>query len=51
MEVIFILLPLSLALGGVFLLAYFWAARSGQFEDLETPAVRILPDEERETDL
>jgi cbb3-type cytochrome oxidase maturation protein len=48
MDMVFVLLPLSLllALGGFF--AYLWAVRSGQFEDLETPALRMLQDEEAE---
>lgn len=45
MEIIFVLLPLSVMLGAFFLGAYWWSVRSGQFTDLETPAVRMLPDE------
>jgi len=45
MEIIFILLPLSLLIAAVFLAAFGWSVRSGQFEDLDTPAARILPDE------
>jgi cbb3-type cytochrome oxidase maturation protein len=41
-SVIYILLPLALLLAGVALLVFIWAARSGQFDDLETPAMRIL---------
>jgi cbb3-type cytochrome oxidase maturation protein len=42
MAVMFVLLPAALlfAAGAVFVFA--WAARSGQFDDLETPAMRIL---------
>jgi cbb3-type cytochrome oxidase maturation protein len=36
----------SLAAGGV--AAFIWAVRRGQFDDLDTPAVRILHDEEEE---
>lgn len=45
MSVMFILLPASLlfALGAV--LVFLWAARSGQYDDVETPASRILDDE------
>ena len=48
MSVIYILLPLAslLAVGGV--VAFIWAVRRGQFDDLDTPAVRILHDEEDE---
>jgi len=45
MEVIYVLLPLSIFLGAIFVIAYCWSARTGQFEDLDTPAVRILPEE------
>jgi cbb3-type cytochrome oxidase maturation protein len=41
-SVIFVLLPLALLLAGVALLVFVWAARTGQFDDLETPALRIL---------
>jgi cbb3-type cytochrome oxidase maturation protein len=41
-SVIYILLPLALLLAGVALVVFIWAARSGQFDDLETPAMRIL---------
>ena len=42
MEMVYILLPLSLllALGGF--VAYLWSVRKGQFEDLESQAVRML---------
>jgi cbb3-type cytochrome oxidase maturation protein len=45
-SVIYILLPLALLLAGVALLVFIWAARSGQFDDLETPAMRILHEDE-----
>jgi cbb3-type cytochrome oxidase maturation protein len=40
------LIPIALALGGLGLLAFLWALRSGQFEDLDGAAERILYDEE-----
>jgi cbb3-type cytochrome oxidase maturation protein len=48
MSVIYILLPIAslLAAGGV--AAFIWAVRRGQFDDLDTPAVRILHDDEDE---
>ena len=42
MSVMFILLPVALFLAGVALAVFIWAARTGQFDDLETPALRIL---------
>ena len=48
MNIIFILLPLSLLLGGFFLGAYIWSVRSKQFNDLNTPPLRMLADDEFE---
>jgi len=45
MSVMFILLPLALLFAGAALLVFIWAARAGQFDDLETPALRILHDD------
>jgi len=45
MSAIYIMLPASLLLAGIFLAAYVWSVRSGQFEDTTTPAMRILPDD------
>jgi cbb3-type cytochrome oxidase maturation protein len=44
--VLFVVLPLALLLvtGAVF--AFLWAARRGQFDDLDTPAIRILHDDD-----
>lgn len=41
-----ILIPLALVMGGVGLVAFFWAMRQGQFEDLDGAANRILIDDE-----
>lgn len=45
MTIIFLVLPLTIALSGAAVLAFAWATRRGQFDDLETPALRILHDE------
>jgi cbb3-type cytochrome oxidase maturation protein len=47
MSVLFLVLPLALVLVGVAVWAYVWSARGGQFDDLDTPAVRLLHDDER----
>lgn len=47
MSIIFVLIPLGLVLLGVAIAAFFWAVRSGQFDDLDTPAVRILTDDDK----
>jgi cbb3-type cytochrome oxidase maturation protein len=40
------LIPLALAMAGAGLAAFFWSVRSGQYEDLDGAAVRILIDED-----
>lgn len=44
MEVIYLLVPLAVLLVIGIVWAFFWAIRSGQFDDLEGPAYRILMD-------
>ncbi|MBX9730802.1 MAG: cbb3-type cytochrome oxidase assembly protein CcoS [Sphingomonas sp.] len=46
MTILALLLPVALGLGLLGLAAFFWAARSGQFEDLDGAALRILNDDE-----
>ncbi len=46
MSMLFALIPLAIVLLAFALWAFFWAVRSGQFDDLDTPAVRILLDDE-----
>ena len=47
MGIVYLLLPLSILLALVGLGAFLWGQRKDQFEDLETPAVRMLFDEEK----
>jgi cbb3-type cytochrome oxidase maturation protein len=46
MSVIFVLIPLSIAMAAVFLGAFIWAVRSGQYEDTTTPSLRLLMEED-----
>ena len=41
-----LLIPLALIMGLLGLVAFFWALRSGQFEDIDGAAARILIDDE-----
>ena len=50
MNVLFYLIPAALLLGGLGLGAFFWALRSGQLDDLDGAAQRILIDDESEGD-
>lgn len=36
------MIPITLCLSGLALVACIWAIRSGQFDDLDTPQLRIL---------
>jgi cbb3-type cytochrome oxidase maturation protein len=44
-SVIFLLIPLSILLAIGFLIAFAWAVTSGQYEDTNTPSMRVLLDE------
>ena len=46
METIFVLLPLALLIAAIAVGFFIWAARTGQFDDLDTPAIRILFDDD-----
>ena len=48
MEVIILLVILAILIAGSFLLAFFWAAKDGQFDDTFSPSVRILMDNDRD---
>ncbi len=44
MNAVFLLLPIAVALGGLFAGLFLVAARQGQFDDLDDPPERILHD-------
>jgi len=46
MSVLYLVLPLALAIAVVAVIAFARAARAGQFDDLDTPAIRMLHDED-----
>jgi cbb3-type cytochrome oxidase maturation protein len=47
MSVLFVLVPVALAVVGAAVWAFLWATRRGQFDDLETPALRMLRDDDK----
>ena len=51
MSIIFLLIGISLLVALTFLAAFFWAVRTGQYEDEYTPAVRMLFEDETEPDI
>lgn len=46
MSVLFVALPIAMLLAAGSLAACIWCIRQGQYEDLDTPAVRILFEDE-----
>jgi cbb3-type cytochrome oxidase maturation protein len=49
MNVLIYLVPLALLLGFIGLAAFLWSLKSGQYDDLDGAAVRILPDDDLNT--
>lgn len=41
MSVIYIVLPLAILLAAAAVAGFIWAARKGQFDDMDTPAIRV----------
>lgn len=50
MTALLFLIPAALFLGGLGLAAFIWAVRTGQFDDMDGAAQRILIDDEDELD-
>lgn len=46
MNMIYMLIGVSILLALVFLVAFFWASKSGQHDDTYTPALRMLFDDD-----
>ena len=46
LSILYLLIPLSLLLVGLAVAIFFWAVKSGQFDDLEGPAQRVLLDDD-----
>ena len=47
MSSLYLLIPLALLLLAVSVWAFFWAVRRRQFDDLDSPALQILLDDDR----
>ena len=47
MDILLLLIPLSVVLAVLIGAAFWWATQSGQFDDLDGPAHRILADDDR----
>jgi len=51
MRIILVLIFLSLILALLFLAAFFWAVKNGQYEDDHTPSIRMLWEEIKPKDI
>ncbi|MBC86051.1 MAG: cbb3-type cytochrome oxidase assembly protein CcoS [Bdellovibrionaceae bacterium] len=49
MTILYLMIPCTLILVAAFVAAFIWANESDQFDDLETPAFKILIDEQNVT--
>ena len=45
MNILILTIPMALLFAGGFVFAFLWATSKGQFDDLETPAMRMLKDD------
>ena len=50
MSIIYFLAPAALVLALIFLAAFLWGIRRGQYDDLDSPAQRILFEGEKKRD-
>ena len=48
MNILLFLIPVSMGALGVALWAFIWAVKRGQFEDMDTPALDILREDEHD---
>lgn len=46
MEILLYLIPIALILGFIGLVGFIWSLKSGQYDDMEGPAHRILLDDD-----
>lgn len=46
MEILYVLIPLGLIVLSIAVWGFLWAVKSGQFDDMEGPAHRILMDDD-----
>lgn len=45
MNVLFFVIPIALALGLFFVISFILAIKNGQYEDLDSPSIRMLTDD------
>ena len=50
MSIVILLAVIGVIVAGGFLLAFIWAVKSGQYDDTESPAMRMLFDDSKPVD-
>ena len=46
MSILYLLVPLALLLAGLGVAGFVWSVRTGQYDDVETPAMRVIIDDD-----
>lgn len=49
MNILYLLVAVSLLIALIFLGLFIWAVKSGQYDDIQTPSIRVLFDEDNES--
>ena len=49
MNILYFMVPAALLLGLLFLAIFIWSAKTGQYDDLVTPPIRILNENSKST--
>jgi cbb3-type cytochrome oxidase maturation protein len=47
MTILFMLIPMAVVIMGTAVSLFLWALREGQFDDLESPAMQVVLDDDR----
>lgn len=50
MNILYLLIACSILLALIFLAAFFWSVKDGQNDDMQTPAMRMLFDDDKPED-
>ncbi len=50
MSILYIVLPLAIVMAGVGVAAFILSVRRGQYDDLDTPPLRMLFDDDEKTE-
>ncbi len=46
MNILYLLVPLAILLAGMGVAGFVWSVRTGQYDDVETPAMRVIIDDD-----